>query len=499
MRNVTCAFCVLLLAGVVCFANSRPGRRVSFNQDWQFRLGDSEWRRLNLPHDWSIEGEFSETAPAGTGGGALPGGTGWYRKSFTIPTTSKGKLIFIEFDGVYRNSEVWINGHYLGKRPYGYSTFEYELTPHLIYGAKPNVIEVKVDNSQQPNSRWYSGSGIYRNVWLTTLDPFHIEHWGTYVTTPDVTEQSAAVVVKTRVNSAAPVDLTTIIHDADGREVSRVTKKGLTAEVSQTLRVSAPILWSDERPYLYKVISELKQNGRVVDRYETPLGIRTFRFDVDKGFFLNGKPVKIRGVCNHHDLGSLGAAVNTRAIERQLELLKAMGVNAIRTSHNPPAPELLELTDKMGFIVMDEAFDVWKIQKTKFDYHLDWDEWHKRDLEDMVLRDRNHPSVIIWSIGNEVMEQWNKNPAGGTISRELGGIVRNLDRTRPITSATNGVNVDNKVITEGELDLVGTNYHHAEFSEFVKMFPGRPIIGAETNSSVHMRGSYSMPSDEILR
>jgi len=454
---------------------------------------------LNLPHDWSIEGEFSETAPAGTGGGALPGGTGWYRKSFTIPTTSKGKLIFIEFDGVYRNSEVWINGHYLGKRPYGYSTFEYELTPHLIYGAKPNVIEVKVDNSQQPNSRWYSGSGIYRNVWLTTLDPFHIEHWGTYVTTPDVTEQSAAVVVKTRVNSAAPVDLTTIIHDADGREVSRVTKKGLTAEVSQTLRVSAPILWSDERPYLYKVISELKQNGRVVDRYETPLGIRTFHFDVDKGFFLNGKPVKIRGVCNHHDLGSLGAAVNTRAIERQLEILKAMGVNAIRTSHNPPAPELLELTDKMGFIVMDEAFDVWKIQKTKFDYHLDWDEWHKRDLEDMVLRDRNHPSVIIWSIGNEVMEQWNKNPAGGTISRELGGIVRNLDRTRPITSATNGVNVDNKVITEGELDLVGTNYHHAEFSEFVKMFPGRPIIGAETNSSVHMRGSYSMPSDEILR
>jgi len=454
---------------------------------------------LNLPHDWSIEGEFSETAPAGTGGGALPGGTGWYRKSFTIPTTSKGKLIFIEFDGVYRNSEVWINGHYLGKRPYGYSTFEYELTPHLIYGAKPNVIEGKVENSQQPNSRWYSGSGIYRNVWLTTLDPFHIEHWGTYVTTPEVTEQSATVVVKTRVNSAAPVDLTTIIHDADGREVSRVTKKGLTAEVSQTLRVSAPILWSDERPYLYKVISELKQNGRVVDRYETPLGIRTFRFDVDKGFFLNGKPVKIRGVCNHHDLGSLGAAVNTRAIERQLELLKAMGVNAIRTSHNPPAPELLELTDKMGFIVMDEAFDVWKIQKTKFDYHLDWDEWHKRDLEDMVLRDRNHPSVIIWSIGNEVMEQWNKNPAGGTISRELGGIVRNLDRTRPITSATNGVNVDNKVITEGELDLVGTNYHHAEFSEFVKMFPGRPIIGAETNSSVHMRGSYSMPSDEILR
>lgn len=502
-RRIASAICLLLFAAAVCLANSRPGKRVSFNQNWRFRLNDSQWRQLNLPHDWSIEGEFSETHPAGTGGGALPGGLGWYRKTFTVPSTSKGKLIFIEFDGVYRNSEVWINGHYLGKRPYGYSTFQYELTPHLYYGAKPNVIAVKVDNSQQPNSRWYSGSGIYRNVWLTTLDPVHIEHWGTYVTTPEVSEQSATVVVKTRVtnksNSSAAVDLTTIILDAAGREVTRHTEKGLNAEVSQTLNVSRPVLWSDERPYLYKVISQLTQGGRVVDRYETSLGIRTFRFDVEKGFFLNGKQVKIRGVCNHHDLGSLGAAVNTRAIERQLEILKAMGVNGLRTSHNPPAPELLDLTDKMGFIVMDEAFDVWKIQKTKFDYHLDFDEWHKRDLEDMVLRDRNHPSIFMWSIGNEVMEQWNKNPEGGAISRKLGATVRNLDRTRPITSATNGVSVDNKVITEGDLDLVGTNYHHAEFSEFVKMFPGRAIIGAETNSSVHMRGSYAMPSAEIRR
>ena len=471
-------------------------------------FNDLQWRQLNLPHDWSIEGEFSEKHPAGTGGGALPGGIGWYRKSFTVPTTSKGKLIFVEFDGVYRNSEVWINDHYLGKRPYGYSTFEYELTPYLVYGAKPNVIAVKVDNSQQPNSRWYSGSGIYRNVWLTTLDPVHIAHWGTYVTTPDVSEQSANVVVRTNVsnrsNSAAKINLTTIIQDANGKDVTRVNENGVTltdtgAEFSHTLKVSGPMLWSDERPYLYKVISQITQGGRVIDRYETPLGIRTFRFDAEKGFVLNGKPVKIRGVCNHHDLGSLGAAINTRAIERQLEMLKAMGVNSIRTSHNPPAPELLDLTDRMGFIVMDEAFDVWKIQKTKFDYHLDWDEWHRRDLEDVVLRDRNHPSILIWSIGNEVMEQWNKNPTGGTISKELVAIVRNLDRTRPITSATNGVSVDNKVITEGDLDLVGTNYHHAEFSQFTKMFPGRPIIGAETNSSVHMRGSYAMPSDEILR
>ena len=513
------ALCLLLLTASICVANSRPGHTISFNQDWRFHLGDinnaqdvafddSQWRQLNLPHDWSIEGEFSESAPAGTGGGALPGGLGWYRKTFTIPLTTKGKLIFIEFDGVYRNSEVWINGHYVGKRPYGYSTFEYELTPYLAYGAKPNVIAVKVDNSQQPNSRWYSGSGIYRNVWLTVLDPVHVDHWGTYVTTPQVSERSATVVVKTKVDngskSAAPVDLTTIIQDTNGRALVQITDKGVApkgqhAEVSQTLKVLAPVLWSDERPYVYKVISELRQRGRLVDRYETPLGIRTFRFDVEKGFFLNDKPVKIRGTCNHHDLGSLGAAVNTRAIERQLEMLKAMGVNALRTSHNPPAPELLDLADKLGFIVMDEAFDVWKIQKTKFDYHLDWDEWHKRDLEDMVLRDRNHPSVIIWSIGNEVMEQWNKNPSGGTISRELVGIVRNLDGTRPITSACNGVSTDNKVITEGDQDLVGTNYHHAELPKFAAMFPGRPIIGTETNSSVHTRGSYAMPADVILR
>jgi Beta-galactosidase/beta-glucuronidase len=519
MKRILSVVFSLLFVTSLCFANSRPGKTVLFTQDWRFHLGDvpngqdtglddAQWRQLDLPHDWSIEGEFSENAPSGTGGGALPGGLAWYRKTFTMPLISKGKLVFVEFDGVYRNSEVWINGHYLGKRPYGYISFAYDLTPHLIYGGGPNVIAVKVDNSQQPNSRWYSGSGIYRNVWLTTLDPVHVEQWGTYVTTPAVNAQSATVVIKTKVsngsNSGAPVNLTTIIQDANGRVVARsvanaVAAKGAHAEVSQTLKVLSPALWSDERPYVYKVVSQLQQAGRVVDRYETPLGIRSFRFDVNKGFFLNGKSVKIRGVCNHHDLGSLGAAVNTRAIERQLEMLKEMGVNGIRTSHNPPAPELLELADKMGFIVMDEAFDMWKIAKTKFDYHLDWDEWHKRDLEDMVLRDRNHPSIFIWSIGNEVMEQWNNNPTGGTIAKELGAIVRNLDPTRPITSATNGVSRDNKVIMEGGLDLVGTNYAQAKLPEFAKMFPGRPIIGAETTSALGTRGTYNLPSDKILR
>ena len=513
------SFILCLVAAQVCFANPRPGRRVSFNQDWRFQLGevangqerslnDAPWRQLNLPHDWSIEGDFSEKHPAGTGGGALPGGIGWYRKTFTMPANARGKLVLVEFDGVYRNSEVWINGNYLGKRPYGYSSFAYELTPYLSYGPTKNLLAVKVDNSQQPNSRWYSGSGIYRNVWLTTVDPVHIEHWGTYVTTPEVNEQTATVAIKTKVKnsskSAAPVNLTSIILDANHREVARGTEKNVAskdsqAEVSQTLKVTSPLLWSDEQPYLYRVVSQLEQGGRVVDRYETPLGIRTFRFDVDKGFFLNGKPVKIRGVCNHHDLGSLGAAVNTRAIERQLEMLKAMGVNGVRTSHNPPAPELLDLTDRMGFIVMDEAFDVWKKEKTKFDYHLDWDEWHKRDLEDMVLRDRNHPSVFIWSIGNEVAEQWNNSPDAGRISKELTAIVRNLDKTRPITAACNSVSEQNTLLTAGDLDLIGTNYDHKKIPQLQKMFPGRPIIGTETTSALATRGSYDMPSDQIRR
>src|SRR5215813_14572443 len=510
---------IACLVASVVHANSRPGQTVSFTDDWRFHLGDvpdgqnpqlndSQWRRLDLPHDWSIEGEFSEKNPATPGGGALPGGMGWYRKTFTLPLGAKDRLVFIDFDGVYRNSEVWLNGQYLGKRPYGYISFRYELTPYLKFGKEKNVIAVKVDNSKQPNSRWYSGSGIYRNVWLTVTDKVRVEHWGTYVTTPAVSATEATIEIKTRMrndaDSGQAASLRTFILDAEGREVARqaaseTVGRGVAAEIQQTLKVTNPRLWSVDKPYLYKAVSEVTQGGKVVDRYETPFGIRYFSFDKDKGFSLNGKPLKILGVCDHHDLGSLGAAVNVRALERQLQMLKDMGVNGFRTSHNPPAPELLELCDRLGFIVMDEAFDMWKKGKTDFDYHLDWDEWHKRDLEDMVLRDRNHPSVIIWSIGNGVMEQWNKNPTGGTIAKELGAIVRHLDPTRPITSACNGVSRDNKVLTEGDLDLVGTNYAHAKLPEFAKLFPGRMIIGTETNSSVHTRGSYAMPSDEIRR
>jgi beta-galactosidase len=491
---------------------------VPFDRAWRFHLGDiataqdptfddSGWRTLDLPHDWSIEGAFSDTNPAGASGGALPGGVGWYRKAFAVAERDYGRLVFVEFDGVYRNSEVWINGQYLGKRPYGYSSFSYELTPHLRYGRTGNVIAVRVDNSQQPNSRWYSGSGIYRHVRLVTTDPVHVDHWGTYVTTPDVTPAAARVTIRTTLRNASradqPITLRTVIYDAAGQAVTtataqaRVPRDSVT-DVAQDLVIKRPTRWSVERPYLYRAVSRVVCGGRPCDEYTTPFGVRTFVFDRERGFLLNGTPVKIRGVCLHHDLGALGAAVNTRAIERQLQIMKGMGVNALRTSHNPPAPELLDLTDRLGVIVLDEAFDMWKKEKTKFDYHLDWDAWHVRDLSDMVRRDRNHPSVIMWSIGNEVMEQWKDGDStAAPIARELAGIVRRLDPTRPITSANNNGSSRNPVLQSGALDLLGHNYHHEAWAGFPQQFPGQKFIITEAMSALNSRGVYEQPSDSV--
>jgi len=490
----------------------------SFDHGWRFHLGDvpganavpfddTAWRTLDLPHDWSIEGEFSEQNPAGVAGGALPGGVGWYRKTFTVPARDSGKVVFVEFDGVYRNSEVWINGQYLGKRPYGYSSFRYELTPNVRFGAGRNVIAVRVDNSQQPNSRWYSGSGIYRHVRLVTSDPMHVAQWGTYITTPVVSVDSSHVTIRTSLRNERqveqPIVLSTVVYDSAGREVAAVSTMGRipgdsVAELVQDLTVSRPVLWSVERPYLYRAVSRVRCGNRLCDTYTTPFGVRSFVFRADSGFFLNGRPVKIRGVCLHHDLGALGAAVNTRAIERQLQIMRAMGVNALRTSHNPPAPELLDLTDRMGFIVMDEAFDMWKKEKTPYDYHLDWDAWHVRDLSDMVLRDRNHASVFIWSIGNEVMEQWNNGDStAAPIARELAGIVRALDPTRPITQAANNGSPQNPVFHAGALDLLGHNYHHEVWADFPAQYPGAKFIITEAMSALNSRGVYQQPSDSV--
>ena len=444
------AFHVLLLTPSIGAAQRST---VNFDRGWRFHLGDvagaqdptfpdSGWPLLDVPHDWSIEGAFSDTNRAGPAGGALPGGVGWYRKAFSMPKAAASRLVFVEFDGVYRNSEAWINGQYLGKRPYGYSSFEYELTPHLRRDGGPNVIAVRVDNSQQPNSRWYSGSGIYRHIRLVTTAPVHVDHWGTYVTTPEVTSATARVRLVTTVRNASPVDqpvtLRAVVYDAAGKEVAAASSEALVPrdsvnDVAQSLIIPTPTLWSVERPYLYRAVSRVACGTKPCDEYVTPFGVRTFSFDAARGFLLNGTPLKIRGVCLHHDLGALGAAVNTRALERQLQIMKAMGANALRTSHNPPAPELLDLTDRMGFIVLDEAFDMWKKEKTKYDYHLDWDAWHVRDLSDMVRRDRNHPSVFMWSIGNEVMEQWtDTDTTAAPLARELAGIVRGLDPTRQL-------------------------------------------------------------------
>jgi beta-galactosidase len=486
-----------------------------FGKTWKYHLGniehaqefefdDSGWRDLTLPHDWSVEGEFSEDHPATPGGGALPGGIGWYRKKFHIPESKRDKLVFIDFDGVYQNSEVWINGHHLGKRPNGYISFRYELTPFLKFGKEHNLIAVKVDNSPQPNSRWYTGSGIYRNVRIVITDSIFVDHWGTFVTTPEVNEQKARVFVRTKVKNRLTEDRTitlkTVIYNAAEREVATIVNREIIGKDSvqnivQELVISDPILWSIERPYLYQAVSIVECNGKIYDDYRTSFGIRYFKFDRDKGFSLNGKTVKIKGVCNHHDLGCLGAAVNRRAIERQLEIMKAMGCNGIRTAHNPPAPELLELCDKMGFIVMDEAFDMWKKQKNPFDYHLYWEEWHKDDLQDMIRRDRNHPSVFIWSIGNEIMEQWDST--GVAMTRELVSIVKSLDTTRPVTSNFNDPNPSNYIIKSGVLDMIGYSYHHEEFLDFHKKFPGQKFIASETNSALATRGYYIMPSDSI--
>jgi beta-galactosidase len=515
-QKTAALFCFCLVCLLFTFkAFSQQGRSVAdFDKGWHFHLGDitdgeqtslndAGWRMLNLPHDWSIEGKFAKENPATPEGGALPGGIGWYRKTFTVPAASKGKLIYIDFDGVYQKSDVWVNGHHLGFRPNGYISFRYELTPYLNFGGK-NTIAVKVDNSVQPNSRWYSGSGIYRNVWLVTTDKVAIDHWGTYVTTPEVSAQKAKIYFVARVcnHTGKPQVFTvstSILNEKGGvvaTQVSHLNLKYPDTEVRDVLEVNKPELWSVQRPYLYRIVTKITGTG-IADSYTTPLGIRYFNFDPDKGFTLNGKAMKILGVCDHHDLGSLGSAVNTRALERQLQILKEMGCNGIRTSHNPPAPELLDLCDKMGFIVMDEAFDCWERGKAKYDYHLFFKQWHKKDLEDQILRDRNHPSVMIWSIGNEIPQQGDTSAL--RLAPELAAIVHSLDKTRPITTANDHPDTSNKIIKSGAIDLIGYNYHEFDYATFHDRYPGKKFIATETTSGLETRGHYDMPSDSIRR
>lgn len=540
------------LLGLLLTACSPTGEQVrersSWNDDWKFALSDSvqdysspdsddsTWRILSLPHDWSIEGDFSLDNPSTPGGGALPGGIGWYRKTFTLPETDRGKVVYVDFDGVYRNSEVWINGHSLGFRPNGYVSFRYDLTPYLRYGSQPNVIVVKADNSEQPNSRWYSGSGIYRNVWLVKVNPVHVDNWGTFVHGMRISPEEATFSLEVRIRNSSEAnreaEVSTVIYDSDERSVAGpvVTHVGVAypgGEVDQRFLIPAPVLWSPDSPSLYTAVTEVKVAGKVVDRYETVFGLRTFRWDSATGFYLNDKPLKIKGVCLHHDLGCLGAAVNTRAIERQLQIMKEMGVNAIRTSHNAPAPELLDLCDRMGLLVQDESFDMWERRKSPYDYARYFAEWHERDLTDEILRDRNHASVFMWSIGNEVLEQWSHADATeldlqaanlilnaghaidpavlkdttlsrqSLITRHLAAIVKRLDTSRVVTAGCNEVSPANHLFRSDALDVLGFNYHERYFEPFLRDFPGKRLIVSESTSALMTRGYYEMPSDHI--
>ncbi len=525
MKRLSTLFLVIM--AIACGATARE--RINFDKGWRFALADSvqmsaldyndsKWHTLNVPHDWAIEGDFSASAPSGNSGGALPGGIGWYRKTFTVDNADKGKMMYIDFDGVYMNAKVWINGTLLGQRPYGYSSFRYDITPYIIYGGK-NVVAVRVDNSDQPNSRWYSGCGIYRHVWLNKTARIHVAHWGTHVVA-EGNKVKVDVTVDNPDNAKFAVRNTLL--DREGRVV------GKAMGIKSVIKVSKPKLWSCESPYIYTLRTEIVAGGKVVDTYETTTGFRTFKFDAAKGFSLNGKSMKINGVCQHHDLGCLGAAINEDALHRQLRILKEMGTNAIRCSHNPPAPELLAMCDTMGFIVMDESFDMWRRRKTQNDYARFFDEWAERDLTDLVLRDRNHPSILMWSIGNEVLEQWSSADAdnltaeqanlilnaghdastlahgeelsvNSILTRNLCAIIRRYDTTRPITAGCNEPDPKNHLFKSGALDIIGFNYHHQWVKDVPKNFPGKPFIFSESVSALQTRGFYMMPSDKVYK
>ncbi|HKU73542.1 MAG TPA: DUF4982 domain-containing protein [Pyrinomonadaceae bacterium] len=457
----------------------RPGNVVLFDDDWRFQRGgaqgaeatdfdDSRWRRLDLPHDWSIEDQqgkktpFDPAAISQVSGGFTTGGTGWYRKTFDITQGHKGKRIVIQFDGIYMNAAVWLNGRLVGEHPYGYTSFWFDLTDKINFGGR-NVVAVKVRNEGE-NSRWYSGSGIYRHVWMKTLDPVHVAQWGTYITTPEVSASSAKVRLKTSVqnesDAATSVRLVTRILDSAGAEVARVEdEKHVEArgsyefEQNETLR--SPALWSPDSPALYTAVAEVYRKGQLTDRVETKFGVRSISFDVAHGFRLNGQVVKLKGGCLHHDNGPLGARAYDRAEERRVELLKAAGYNALRMSHNPPSPAFLDACDRLGMLVIDEAFDMWSEGKNPNDYHLFFNEWWQRDIRSMIERDRNHPSIIMWSTGNEIPNR--HRPDVVKVSQELADYVRGLEPTRPVTSAVNDLRED-KDPYFATLDIAGYNY-----------------------------------------
>ncbi|KAI9447032.1 glycoside hydrolase family 2 sugar binding protein [Russula earlei] len=491
---------------VLCVVNAalaqeyRKGRML-FDDHWRFHRGaaqdaehsgfnDSSWRVLNLPHDWSIEdlpgthSPFDLNAISQVSGGFTVGGTGWYRKHFTVDSTQKGKRFVLAFDGVYMNAEVWLNGKSVSKHPYGYTSFQADITDRLKYG-QDNIISVKVRNEGE-NSRWYSGSGIYRHVWLTITEPVHLAQWGVAVSTTSLDTAAARLQVMTKVTNestqAQQIHLSTHIIDKQGKEqVSMESIKEIAPGASflfnQDLQVNHPVAWNLATAYLYRVVSEVYIGTQLVDRQETTTGIRLISFDAVNGFRLNGETVKLKGGCVHHDNGPLGAVAYDRAEERKVELLKAAGYNAVRCAHNPPSPAFLDACDRLGMLVIDEAFDCWEGGKNQLDYHIWFKEWWQKDLESMVLRDRNHPSVIMWSTGNEIPNR--DKPEVVAVAKKLSDYIRSLDTTRAITCGVNGIE-ENKDPFIATLDVAGYNYALAQYEPDHKRLPNRVVFATES-------------------
>jgi len=518
--------CSLLF--VLGYTSAQNRSIVLLDKNWKFcnsdittaaqkEFNDSQWQTVNVPHDWAITGHFDmnidtqivkviedgdAVSKLRTGRtGALPTfGVGWYRKVLPIISTDSDRRIFIEFDGAMSLAKIYLNGTYIGEWPYGYSSFGFDLTKYIDFN-KENVLAVRLEN--KPNSsRWYSGAGIYRNVRLIKANTTHVAHWGTFVTTPQVSTKSATVNIKTKVSTkqgAEPIKLITDIYTSNGQKVSSQTSslKANTDSLTfdQTIKLKNPLLWSVENPNLYKAISKVFVGNRQVDEYSTTFGCRSLRFDKNTGFYLNEKSVKIQGVCLHHDLGPLGAAVNFRATLRQLQIMKEMGANAIRTSHNPPSPELLQICDSIGLMVQVEAFDEWRNGKNSNGYHVNFDAWHERDLQNMIRRDRNHPSVIMWSIGNEVREQ--DMSEGREIASRLTAICHREDPTRLTTSGFNNHDVAIKNGLSDGVDLVGFNYKPHDYKAKHVKYPNYTIYASETASTVSSRGEYKFPVKEI--
>ena len=481
------------------FAQGNMQRKQLFDNDWKFFLGDipsasasnfddNSWRKLDLPHDWSIEGKIDQKNSTGGGGGYFPAGIGWYRKKFDIPPAWKGKCISIYFEGVYMNSEVFINGKSLGVHPYGYTTFSYDLTPFLDFG-RENVLSVKVDNSKQMNCRWYSGSGIYRHVWMIVTNPIHVTTWGMNITTPEVSSEKATVNIKTVLKNETSRSQSIILKtrllgrnasSPEENQIKTVLPANSEKEFEQSISVINPMLWTPETPHLYQAEVTILKDDREIDKTQNTFGIRSIKFTTENGFQLNGKTLKINGGCVHHDNGCLGAAAFNRAEERRVELLKSAGFNAVRTSHNPPSEAFLDACDRLGMMVMDEAFDGWKENKTPFDYSVYFNEWWQRDIEAMVLRDRNHPSIIIWSTGNEIIER--KKPEAVETAKMLANCIRKNDPTRPVTSAM--TTWDNEWAIFDPLfaahDIGGYNYQLHRATSDHERVPSRIIVQTES-------------------